>query len=63
MRFGLHKPSAAARRRSRRTGLGAAKTLEIASQMALLCPSGMDSWIRHELTWQAGEERRGAGAP
>lgn len=63
MRSVLHKRAAAARRRTRRTGLGAAKALEIASQMALLCPSGMDAWIRHELTWQVDEERPGVGAP
>ena len=27
-----------------------AQTLAVASQMALLCPSGMDVWMQRELT-------------
>jgi len=36
-------------RRVKRAGVKAAQTLSVASQMALLCPSGMDTWMRHEL--------------
>lgn len=36
-------------RRAKRAGAEIAQTLSIASQMALLCPSGMDAWMRHEL--------------
>lgn len=36
-------------RRVRRAGLEAAQTLSVASQMALLCPSGMDIWMQREL--------------
>jgi hypothetical protein len=37
------------RRRFRRAGVEAAQTLSVASQMALLCPSGMDVWMQREL--------------
>ncbi len=36
-------------RRAKRAGLELGKTLSIASQMALLCPSGMDVWMQREL--------------
>lgn len=41
------------RKNDRRTGRVAremAQTLSVASQMALLCPTGMDVWMRRELT-------------
>lgn len=38
------------RRRARRAGVEAARTLSVAAQMALLCPSGMDAWMQRELT-------------
>lgn len=34
----------------KRAGVVAAQTLAVASQMALLCPSGMDVWMQRELT-------------
>jgi hypothetical protein len=34
----------------RRVGWVFAQTLAVASQMALLCPSGMDVWMKRELT-------------
>lgn len=37
------------RRRSRRAGMELAQTMSVASQMALLCPSGMDVWMQREL--------------
>ncbi len=36
--------------RRRRVGYEMAQTLAVASQMALLCPSGMDVWMQRELT-------------
>jgi hypothetical protein len=36
-------------RRVKRVGVEAAQTLSVASQMALLCPSGMDVWMQREL--------------
>lgn len=36
--------------RRRRFGCELAQTLAMASQMALLCPSGMDVWMQRELT-------------
>jgi hypothetical protein len=36
--------------RRRRVGHELAQTLAVASQMALLCPSGMDVWMQRELT-------------
>jgi len=33
-----------------RVGREMAQTLAVASQMALLCPSGMDVWMQRELT-------------
>lgn len=36
-------------RRAKHAGYEIAQTLSVASQMALLCPSGMDAWMRHEL--------------
>lgn len=47
-------------RRVRRAGFEAAQTLSIASQMALLCPSGMDVWMQRELA--AGLEAPSNGA-
>jgi hypothetical protein len=37
------------RRRTKRAGIEAAQTLSVASQMALLCPSGIDVWMQREL--------------
>lgn len=34
-----------------------AQTLAVASQMALLCPSGMDVWMQRELTGCSDLER------
>lgn len=36
--------------RRRRVGCEMAQTLAVASQMALLSPSGMDVWMQRELT-------------
>ena len=36
--------------RTKRAGAEAAQTLSVASQMALLCPSGMDVWMQRELS-------------
>jgi len=36
--------------RRNRVGYEMAQTLTVASQMALLCPSGMDVWMQRELT-------------
>lgn len=44
MRFKKTKP-----RRSQRAGAELAQTMSVASQMALLCPSGMDVWMQREL--------------
>ena len=44
MRFKKRKRS-----RSRRAGVELAQTMSVASQMALLCPSGMDVWMQREL--------------
>ena len=38
------------RPRVKRAGAVASQTLAVASQMALLCPSGMDVWMQRELT-------------
>lgn len=37
-------------RRIAGVGGGMAETLSVASQMALLCPTGMDVWMQRELT-------------
>jgi hypothetical protein len=37
-------------RLAKRAGFELAQTLSVASQMALLCPSGMDVWMKRELT-------------
>ena len=47
-------------RRARRAGAEAAQTLSIASQMALLCPSGMDVWAQRELAGGLDLPRHGA---
>ena len=36
-------------RRTKRAGLELGRALSVASQMALLCPSGMDVWMQREL--------------
>lgn len=36
--------------RRKRVGCEMALTLAVASQMALLCPSGMDVWMQRELS-------------
>ena len=41
----------------RRIGYEMAQTLAVASQMALLCPSGMDVWMQRELTGGSDLER------
>jgi hypothetical protein len=46
------------RRRSRRARTELTQTLSIASQMALLCPSGMDVWMQRELGGQMGPVSR-----
>jgi len=38
------------KRRARRAGAELSQTLSVASQMALLCPSGMDVWMQRELS-------------
>lgn len=43
---------------SRRAGFEAAQTLSVASQIALLCPSGMDVWMQRELSGSADARRR-----
>ena len=43
--------------RRRRAGFELAQTLAVASQMALLCPSGMDIWMQRELTGCSDLER------
>lgn len=48
--------------RARRLGIEMGRTLSIASQMALLCPSGMDIWMQRELTGH-GEPARHPAAP
>lgn len=47
MRIDLRRRRAG--RRAKRAGLELEQTLAIASQMALLCPSGMDVWMQREL--------------
>jgi hypothetical protein len=44
-------------RRAKRAGVEMAQTLSVASQMALLCPSGMDVWMQRELTGCSDLER------
>ena len=43
--------------RRRQMGCEMAQTLAVASQMALLCPSGMDIWMQRELTGCSDLER------
>jgi hypothetical protein len=47
-------------RRTRRAGVEMAQTLSVASQMALLCPSGMDVWAQRELAGSFELGRHGA---
>ena len=47
MRFKLR--NRANRRRTKRVGVELARTLSVASQMALLFPSGIDVWAQREL--------------
>lgn len=49
-------------RRGRRADAEAERTLRVAAQMALLCPSGMDIWVRRELDGY-GEPPRHPAAP
>jgi hypothetical protein len=44
-------------RRMKRAGVEVAQTLSVASQMALLCPCGMDVWMQRELTGCSDLER------
>lgn len=37
------------RRPAQRAGVELAQTMSVASQMAMLCPSGMDVWMQREL--------------
>ena len=48
--------------RVKRTGVEATQALAVASQMALLCPSGMDGWAQRELAGCFELDRRGAAA-
>ena len=41
------KKRSGSRRRS--AGFGLTETMSVASQMALLCPSGMDVWVQKQL--------------
>jgi len=50
-------------RRAKRAGAEMAQTLSVASQMALLCPSGMDVWMQRELTAGLELPRHGAAPP
>lgn len=47
-------------RRAARAGVEMAQTLSVASQMALLCPAGMDVWMQHELAAGVELPRHGA---
>jgi hypothetical protein len=51
------------RRRAKRAGSELAQTLSVASQMALLCPSGMDIWMQRELTGYTDLDRFEPGGP
>lgn len=46
------------RHRYRSAGIELVGALSIASQMALLCPPGVDAWVRQEL---GGEDMTGGG--
>jgi hypothetical protein len=46
--------------RARRVGTELAQTLAVASQMALLSPSGMDVWMQRELSGCTDLDRFGA---
>ena len=46
------------RHRYRSAGIELVGALSIASQMALLCPPGVDAWVQHEL---GGEGMAGDG--
>lgn len=48
------------RRRSQRAGVELAQTMSVASQMALLCPTGMDVWMQRELGGCCDLRRRDA---
>jgi hypothetical protein len=48
------------RRRVKRASIEAAQTLSVVSQMALLCPSGMDVWMQRELAGSFELPRHGA---
>jgi hypothetical protein len=52
------------RHRYRSAGIELVGALSIASQMALLCPPGVDAWVRQELGGEgmAGDGDRSAGA-
>lgn len=57
LRYGRSKGSG---RRARRAGEELAQTLSVASQMALLCPAGMDVWMQRELAGCSELPRNGA---
>jgi hypothetical protein len=46
-------------RRSKAAGMEMARTLSVAAQMALLCPSGMDVWMQRELSGCSDFDRPG----
>jgi hypothetical protein len=52
------------RHRYRSAGIELVGALSIASQMALLCPPGVDAWVRQELGGESisGDGDRPAGA-
>lgn len=54
------QPKKSKRRRSQRAGVELAQTMSVASQMALLCPSGMDVWMQRELGGCCDLRRRDA---
>ena len=47
-------------RRAKRAGYDMAQTLSVASQVGLLCPFGMDAWMRHELAAGVEPPRNGS---
>jgi len=47
--------------RAKRVGTGMTQTLSVASQMALLFPTGMDVWMRRELGSCIEPPRHGTG--
>lgn len=51
------------RQRYRSAGIELVGALSIASQMALLCPPGVDAWVRQELGGESTGDDRGADTP